>query len=177
MIRWVVLLYSVVLNPTRRVTAQDLTTLAVGIGVLSIKTVLSTGNLILDDNSTEADLTARLEAAIAQDWGKAMPVLVRSAADWRALVAVNPFPEPSLRDPAKVAVRVMRHEPDPATLAKISQKTAADDQFAATPRALWLASAHPLGTSPLLRALSSAKVGIGTWRNASALTKIAAALD
>ena len=175
---WVALLYSVVLTPSRRVRSADLIDLADNLGFAAARTVLSTNNLIFEASGSEADLAARIEGEMTLIYGKAIPVLLRSADDWRALVAVNPFPDPSRHDPAKVAVRVMRHETDPAMMAKIAARCGADESFAATPRALWLALGQQLSTSPLLRAMgAAARMGVGTWRNASAIRKIAAALD
>jgi uncharacterized protein (DUF1697 family) len=174
---WVALLYSVVLPQARRVTSADLTRLAADLGFSSVRTVLSTGNLIFEAGGEEAELAERIEAEVARGWGKAIAVLLRSAPDWRALVAANPFPEQSRLDPSSVAVRVMRAAPDPAVIAALQARCGPDEAFAVTPRALWLASPHQLSLSPLLRAAASPKAGIGTFRNASAIRKIAAALD
>ena len=176
MTRWVALLYSVVLSPSRRVTSADLLQLATAIGVLPFKTVLSTGNIIFDADATEADLTHRFEASIARDWGKPIPVLLRTADDWRALVAQNPFAEQSLATPDQVAVRVMRHHPPADLIERLSRHTT-NAAFATTPRALWIASHGQLSQSPLQRAMGSGKLGPGTFRNASAIVRIAAALD
>lgn len=177
MTRWVALLYSVVLTPQRRVTSDDLRRLGDGLGFANAKTVLSTGNLIFDGAGSEEDLTRRLEAAIAEGWGKSIPVLLRTAQDWLGLVAANPFPAESARTPDKVAVRVMRVAPDPARLAEISRHVTKDAQLRLTPRAIWVASTQPLAQSELLRAIAAPKTGTGTFRNASAIAKIAAALD
>ena len=174
---WVAVLYSVVLTPSRRVTSADLTQLAARLGFSNVKTVLSTGNLIFDAAGEEAELALRIEVEIARSWGKAIPVLLRSAQDWRAFVASNPFRHDTLRGAANVAVRVMRTEPKAEIVAQIAAHRAADEGFVATPRALWVASPRQLSLSPLLRAIASPKVGVGTLRNASAVTKIAAALD
>ena len=174
---WVALLYSVVLTPTRRVTSADLIQLATRLGFSDVKTVLSTGNLIFDVTGEEGELARRIEAEIARSWGKAIPVLLRSAQEWRAMVANNPFPQETLRDAAKVAVRVMRTDPEAEIVARIAARRAVDEGFAATPRALWFASPRQLSVSPLLRAIAAPKVGVGTLRNGSAIAKIAAALD
>ena len=176
MTRWVALLYSVVLTPARRVTAADLMQLAGRLAFCGAKTVLSTGNLIFDDAGDEGSLTLRIEADILRHWGKPIPVLLRSAQDWRALVAANPFPRESRHTPAQVGVRVMRIEPDGPRISEIARKTSMEDRLAASPRAVWVASSGPLSLSPLLRAVGSAKLGVGTFRNASAIAKISAAL-
>lgn len=177
MTQWVGLLYSVILTPTRRVSKADLTLLAQSLGFSAVKTVLSTGNLIFGAEGVEAGLTDLIEARIAESWGRPIPVLLRNAADFRAMVAANPFPEASRLAPAQVAVRVMRQAPAAAELARLQSLSSAEAVFAARERALWVATSTRLSTAPLLRAMGAARMGIGTFRNASALAKIAAALD
>jgi len=174
---WVALLYSVTLTPDRRVTSTDLVGLSRALGFHSARSVLSTGNLILEADGGEDDLALMIESELFRTWGRSIPVLLRQAQAWRDLLAANPFPEQSTADPAKVAVRVMRHAPDPADIARLMSRCGPGEAFAATERALWLASEHQLSVSPLQRAMAAPKTGIGTFRNISAVRKIAAALD
>ena len=177
MTRHVALLYSVVLDQSRRVRGDDLTDIARAVGALPVRTVLSTGNLILDSDQDAGLLEKALERAILQRLGKRIPVFLCSAEDWCALVAANPFPEATRHDPSRVAVRILREDPAPAVLSRIAKAVAPGEAFAATDRALWLASPDLLSTSPLARAIGARWVGEGTFRNASALGKILAALD
>ena len=177
MTRQVALLYSVVPDGTRRIRSEDLTAIAQAAGALPVRTVLSTGNLILETDQDPALLETALEQAILQRHGKPIPVFLRSAEDWRALVAANPFPEATRRDPSRVAVRILRQHPTPAILARIAGTVAPGEAFATTDRAIWLSSPDQLSTSPLARAIGARWAGEGTFRNASALGKILAALD
>ena len=177
MTRWIALLYSVILTPQRRVTSADLIHLAEGLGFSDPKTVLSTGNLIFAGAGTEDDLTRRIEAAIVKNWGRPIPVLLRTAADWVDLVAANPFPAESDSTPDKVAVRVMRVPPAPARMAEIARHVISGEKIMLTSRAIWIASPQQLSRSALLRAVAAPKSGTGTFRNVSAIGKIAMALD
>ncbi len=176
MTEWVALLYSVVLTPVRRVKSSDLLELAEVLSLGPAKTVLSTGNLIFQASGVEAELSRRIEGQIAEAWGKPISVLIRSAEDLRRLLAANPFPTQTALDPAKVAVRVMR-DPLPADLnTRMSEICSQEEAFALQDRALWIMSQDQLSLSPLARVAGSSKPGIGTFRNASALAKIVAAL-
>jgi uncharacterized protein (DUF1697 family) len=168
------MLYSVVISPVRRVTAADLTDLAASLGFSAVKTVLSTGNLVFDAGGDEDKLTTLIEARIAESWGRAIPVLVRSDMDFQALRASNPFPD---ADPARVAVRILRNQPAEDSVAQLPSRCGADEKFAASDRALWVLTGDPTKSSPLIRAMAAPRIGVGTFRNASALMKIAAALD
>ena len=177
MSRQVALLYSVILDPGRRVRSAELLALAGEAGFGAARTVLASGNLIFDSDLPEAALEARLEAVIGRIFGRPIPVIVRDAAAWRALVAGNPFPAETRDDPARVAVRVLRAAPAPAVLARIAARRAEGERMALDGRALWLATPGQLSASPMFRAAGAAWAGEGTLRNASAAARIAAALD
>jgi uncharacterized protein (DUF1697 family) len=172
--RWVALLYSIILSPDRRVQRPDLMDMATGLGFSDARSVLSTGNLVFRAPGDEASLTHRIEAWTAEHWGKAIPVLVRRDTEFQALRAANPFAD---EDPARVAVRILRDQPHEDVLAQLPDRCGPGEKFAARDRALWMLTGDPTKSSPLIRAMSVPRIGVGTFRNASALGKIAAALD
>jgi uncharacterized protein (DUF1697 family) len=177
MTRHVALLYSVVISPQRRVKSAELREIAMECGLMRAKTVLSTGNVLFDSDLEAPQLEDLLHDRIRDFFGRSIAVFVRNTAAWRELVAENPFPKQSLITPALVCVRLMRHQPDAATIARISRSVGVDEHFAVTDRALWVAATDPMSGSPLTRAVNAAWAGEGTMRNASALAKITAALD
>ena len=168
----VALFYSIIL-PTRRIRSADLADVAALAGLRLITTVLSTGNLILDDEADPTALESRLESATLTLFSKAIPVFVRSAPEFRDLTKSNPFPD---ANPAQTAVRILRKNPAPETVTRLQTRLQPQERFAATDRALWATTTGTLSDSPLFRAINSAAIGQGTSRNASALGKIAAAL-
>jgi uncharacterized protein (DUF1697 family) len=175
--RHVALLYSVILTAARRVKSAELIDIANDAGVQVLSTVLSTGNLIVETDQPASALELTLERSLLKLLGKPIPIFVRRAPDWHVLVAANPFPDTTRRDPSRVAVRVMRRQPTPEVISRITASVGPDEHFAATDRALWLATPDQLSTTRLLRAVSANWVGEGTLRSASALAKITAALD
>ena len=170
--RQVALFYSIIL-PSRRIRSADLADVAALAGLHLITTVLSTGNMILDDDTDAAILETRLESATLTLLGKAIPIFVRSAREFLALTNANPFPD---GDRAQTAVRILRQNPTPETLARLETRLKPHERFVATDRALWITTTGALADSPLYRAINSAAIGQGTSRNASASGKIAAAL-
>jgi uncharacterized protein (DUF1697 family) len=175
--RHVALLYSVVLTAARRVRSAELIDIAKDAGAHPLRTVLSTGNIILDFDQTPAVLERALERSVLKLLGKPIPVFVRTASEWRALVAANPFPDATRFDASRVAVRVMRQQPTPEVISRVTTSIGPDEQFAATDRALWLTAPDQLSTTALSRAVAARWAGEGTLRSASALAKILAALD
>jgi uncharacterized protein (DUF1697 family) len=174
--RWVGLLYSVILSADRRVTKADLMAVAARAGLERPVTVLSTGNLIFDAEGDAEALEVRLEAAAAAMLGRAIPVFVRSVADLRAVLATNPFPAQTEADPARVGVRILRHVPSPDVIARIAAKAGEGEVFAAQGRTFWVSGSGSLSNSALFRAAGASWAGEGTFRSASALGKIVAAV-
>jgi uncharacterized protein (DUF1697 family) len=95
--RQVALLYSVVLTAGRRIKSADLFNVASDAGAEPRRSVLSTGNIILESDRMPAALELALERSVLKLLGKPIPVFVRTAAEWRALVVANPFPEATRR--------------------------------------------------------------------------------
>lgn len=176
MTRWVALLYSVVITPTRRLTSADLLAVAGAAGLANARTVLASGNLLFDATGSEAALEVRIAAAVGDVLGRPIPVFLRSAADLAALLAANPFPAETAADATRVAVRVMRALPAPPVLERIAAAAGPGERFTAGDRAIWVATAGLPSASRLARAAGATWAGEGTFRNASAIARIAAAL-
>jgi uncharacterized protein (DUF1697 family) len=94
------------------VAMADLRALLTGLGFADVRTVLQSGNLVFGAAGTDAGaLEARLERELAARLGVATDVLVRTAGEWRALVAANPFPAEAQRDPARLVAVVLKAKP------------------------------------------------------------------
>ncbi|HTO32673.1 MAG TPA: DUF1697 domain-containing protein, partial [Pararhizobium sp.] len=109
MTAFVALLHSIILGPGRRVVMADLRDTCEKIGFQSPRTLVATGNIVFEaDHETAAAVEADLEKAFRDDFGKHVDIIVRTADDWRALAAGNPFPEAARDEAQNVIVRVMR---------------------------------------------------------------------
>ncbi|MEJ6785529.1 DUF1697 domain-containing protein [Aminobacter sp. Piv2-1] len=167
MTTYVALLYSIVLGPGRRLVMSDLRAMAAALGLANPRTLVATGNLVFEANgSSVAELERSLEAAFAQKFGKHVDIIVRDAEAWLKLVAANPFPEESGRDPDQVAVRVMREPVTPEVIERLRPYVSADEKLAAVNGDIWLYFSRNAGSSRLLGALTPRRAGgIGTSRN------------
>jgi uncharacterized protein (DUF1697 family) len=176
MTRWVACLYSVVVGRDVRLTSAHLQDIARAAGLSGARTALSSGNLLFDEEGAEDALVARLEAPVAALFGRPVPVLLRSAAEWQEMLDANPFPNPSRTMPANVGVRLMRRPAPADVIARIAERARPGEQVQAVGRAIWLVLPDGVSTSALFRAASAPWAGQGTFRNASAAARIGAAL-
>jgi uncharacterized protein (DUF1697 family) len=177
--RYVGLLYSIVLAPGRRVVMADLRALAKELGLARPRTLLATGNLVFEADGTDPRaLEALVEPAFAERFGRQVDIIVREAAGWRRLLASNPFPEASAREPARVAVRVMRTPIGEEVLQALEPFRTEDERIAVAGGDLWIHFGHGQGGSRLAAAATPARTGgAGTFRNWNTVRRIGAMLE
>jgi uncharacterized protein (DUF1697 family) len=174
---WVALLYSIVLGSGRRVVMEELRMLADEVGLERPRTLLATGNLIFEAAGDARGIEARLEPAFAARFGKAIDIIVRDGADWPRLMAGNPFPEASAREPARVAVRIMRAPAAAGTAERLAPYLAGEERVAVVGGDLWVHLPHGISQSRLPGAITPKREGVGTFRNWNTVRRIGAALE
>ncbi|MFO1209498.1 MAG: DUF1697 domain-containing protein [Amaricoccus sp.] len=176
---WVALLYSIVLGPKRRVVMAELRALAAELGFAAPRTLLASGNLIVEAEASDARaVEARIEPAFAARFGRPIDIIVRAGAEWNGLLAGNPFPEESARAPSRVWARVMRAPVDAALAGRLERWRAGGERVAVVGGDLWVFMPDGVAGSRLASAMTPARTGgAGTFRNWNTLRKIGAALD
>jgi uncharacterized protein (DUF1697 family) len=160
---YVALLHSIVLAPGRRVVMSDLRDMAEQLGYRNPRTLVSTGNLVLE--AAEAPLLeteTKLEDAFKARFGKPVDIIVRRDADWLDLAAANPFPD---GEGSQVIVRVMRSPLDRAVLDTLRKYADPHQRLAITRGDLWIDFAGKASEWKLLSALTTKRMGVGTLRN------------
>ena len=167
MTTYVALLYSIVLDKSRRVAMADLRGIAKRLGYENPRTLVSTGNMIFEAGDRPvADIEAALEKAFEDFHGKHVDIIVRRAEDWQKLVAANPFADQSRETPDLVCVRVMRN-PAGANLAALFDRYSTEgEQVAIVDGDVWVAFTGRPSESRLAAILTPQRMGgIGTSRN------------
>jgi uncharacterized protein (DUF1697 family) len=175
----VALLYSIVLGPKRRVVMAELRAVAEELGFRRPRTLAASGNLVFEaDEADPRAVEARLEPAFAARFGRHVDIIVRPGAEWRQLLAGNPFVEASAQEPARVVARVMRDAVGPAVAAALEPYRAPGERIAVVDGDLWLHFPHGQGTSRLASAITPARAGgVGTLRNWNTLRGIGTLLQ
>jgi uncharacterized protein (DUF1697 family) len=163
---------------SRRATSADLRALMAELGFDDARTLLQSGNLVFRSEDTGATLEAKIEAAFEAQFGFASEVLVRSAAEWRAIVAANPMTEMAERDPSHLVVMPLKAASGAAALKALSEAIQGRETVEAVGRDLFIAYPDGIGDSKLTTAAIERRLGVrGTARNWNTVTKLAAMLD
>jgi uncharacterized protein (DUF1697 family) len=88
---YIALLRAVNVGGTGKLPMAELKIMCERVGFKSVRTYIASGNVVFQSTKTEAQVKATLEKALAAYAGKAVGVMVRSAAEMAAVLAENPF--------------------------------------------------------------------------------------
>ena len=114
---FVALLRAVNVGGTGKLAMSELKAICEAAGFADVRTFIASGNVIFGSAKSEAQIKAALEARLKAHAGKPVGVLVRTAAEFAAVLRANPFPEAA----PNRTLAVFLDKPPPATcLAEIS---------------------------------------------------------
>jgi uncharacterized protein (DUF1697 family) len=174
--RVIALVRAVNVGGTGKLVMADLTKLLIGMTFTGVKTLLQSGNVVFGTNAqADAALEATLEAAVLKKLGLQTAFYVRSADEWDAIIANNPYPEAAKTDPSHLLVMTFKTAPDPANVIALQAAIPGRETVHAIGKQLYLFYPDNIGDSKL-PAIIERKLGIkGTARNWNTVRKLAAA--
>ena len=151
--------------------------LAEALGWCDPRTYIQSGNLLFEAKGNAAALETALESAIQAKLGLAIPVLVRSAADWAALLAANPFAQEAEAEPNRVMVALSKRPLQDGAAQALEAKGAAGERVNAAGGALWFHYPQGAGQSKITPAMidkaAGSPVTARNWRTALTLRDMA----
>lgn len=176
--RFVALLRGINVGGNKKVPMADLRAMTAKLGFEDPKTLLQSGNLVFDAKSqATAKLEQVLEGATKRTIGVDCAYLVRTGAEWAAIVAANPYAKHAMENPAYTVVTFCREAPDAAALKALRLDAHGEEDFKAIGRELYLWYPNGQGQSKLAEALGRNRLGtICTARNWNTVQKISAIL-
>jgi uncharacterized protein (DUF1697 family) len=87
-VRYIALLRGINVGGNRIIKMADLRAMFVAAGATDVETYIQSGNVVFTHWRASS---AKLEERIAKDTGFDVPVVLRTAAEWTALIDANPF--------------------------------------------------------------------------------------
>ncbi len=175
---FVALLRAVNLGPHNKVSMADLKALAERVKLTEARTLLQSGNLLFQTKAQASSaLEKTLEGALTKELGLTTPVLVRSAGEWQAAVAANPFPQEAKADPSHLVIMPLKAKPTKDGLKALEAAIVGRERVKLVRQELYLVYPDGIGVSKLTIQLVERKLGTtGTGRNWNTALKIAALL-
>ena len=98
---FVALLRAINVGGTGKLSMKELAAVCTNLGLNKVRTHIQSGNVVFESTLSEESVRNKLERALAEQMGKRIDVVVRTASNLRLILEANPFPD---AQPAKVAV-------------------------------------------------------------------------
>jgi uncharacterized protein (DUF1697 family) len=158
----VALLRGINVGGGRKVPMAELRAVAEGLGFARVRTLIASGNLVFEADGASAELETALEAAVEKHFGFPVDVMVRTAAQWSATIAANPFPAEAEAAPKFLLLYAGKRADAEAAVAYLQPRAAPAEKVAGHGNALWIYFANGGGRSKLS---GGPKPGLWTGRN------------
>ena len=153
----------------------DLRDFMTSLGLDGVTTLLQSGNVVFQSDVSADRLEQQLERASEERFGARIEFFVRSAAEWNAMIAANPFPKEAKADPSHLLAVVLKKPPTAATVTALQQAITGREVVRAKDRCAYIVYPDGIGRSKLTSALIEKMLGArGTGRNWNTVLKLAA---
>jgi uncharacterized protein (DUF1697 family) len=170
------LLRAVNLPGHNKIGMADLRELLAAAGMQDVRSLLQSGNVVFrNDVHTATQLERLLEHAAAKRLGLETDFFVRTASDWKTVVAGNPFPDEARTDPSHLLVVFLKAAPDREAVTALQSAITGREVVRAKGRHAYVVYPDGIGRSRLTSALIEKKLATrGTGRNWNTVLKLAA---
>lgn len=172
MARQVVLLRGINLGAHKRIPMPELRELLSGAGFGEVRTLLASGNVVLDTDLPLDELTGRCEQLIEERFGFPVPVITRTRDELAEVASANPL-GPVAHDPKRYLVTFASAAPPGEVVSRLEGLAAPEERVLAIGRELY--SWHPdgVGRSKLWSTMAGPGLGVtATARNWKTVTAL-----
>jgi uncharacterized protein (DUF1697 family) len=162
----------------RKLPMADLRAMFEDLGLATCRTLLQSGNVVFDCGRRDERALERLLAVeTLARFELTTDYFVRSASEWRAIIAANPFPEEAERDPGHLLVLPLKGSPSQAAAQSLRDAIRGREVIQLRGATLYAYYPDGIGTSKLtLPIIERALDSRGTARNWNTVLKLAALL-
>ena len=171
---YVALLRAINVGAHNRIAMADLRAMCEKIELPNAKTLLVSGNLVFESRVTSsAKLEGLLEASSTKHLGVTTDYFVRSAKEWQAIIAANPFPAEAKTDPARLIMMCLRDAPSAAAVKALQSAIKGRETVRANGKQAYFIYPDGMGHSKLtITTIEKAFGTRGTARNWNTVLKL-----
>jgi uncharacterized protein (DUF1697 family) len=160
----IALLRAVNVGGTGKLPMAELKAIADELGLANARTYIASGNLLFVSSAAEAKVKDQLQAALKVHFGKPLEVMIRTAAEMKAVADANPFAD----EPGNRVVAIFLDQaPPPGALDEVRGQK--DERIALGAREIYVHYGDGMADSRLV--IPAAKAG--TARNMNTVAKLA----
>jgi len=159
-----------------QVAMADLRSLLVDLGFDAVQSLLQSGNLVFRSRTrARATLQRVLEEGVRASLGLETDFFVRTAEEWQAVIARNPFRKEAERDPGHLVVFFMKDAPKARDVKALRTAITGPEVVRADGTEAYIVYPIGQGRSRLTNVLIEAKLGTrGTGRNWNTVLRLGA---
>lgn len=170
---FVALLRGINVGGNKKVPMAELRELAGKLGWQQVATYIASGNVLFAGKQTAAAAERALEQAIARHFGFEVPVVVRTAAQWRAFAAGSPFRDAEKARPNALHLGSSKATPGRGAAAALQQYAKSGERIVIDGGAIWIDFAGGVAGSKLTPAVLDRLVGspvtMRNWKTVQAI--------
>lgn len=163
----------------KQIRMKDLETVYLSLGFNKVLTYIQSGNVIFmsDDNTTVKELSEKIETAIFDRFGFAVPVIIRTLDEMKSALEANPFKNADRSVPEKIYLTFLDKKPHLADVEKLSHLSFLPDRFIIIEKEVYLNCAGGYGTTKLSNTFFENKLKVKAttrnWNTVNKLTELA----
>ena len=174
MTSFIALLRGVNVGGNKKIAMADLRACAEKLGFEQPQTLLQSGNLVFRSaKRSAADVEKQLQRALNAQLGFDCEVIVRTAEEWKAVVAKNPFADAAKNDPGHVLLMCLRDAPPEEAVAALRSAIVGREVVEVRGRDAYFVYPDGVGTSRLTNTVIEKRLGTrGTARNWNTVLKL-----
>jgi uncharacterized protein (DUF1697 family) len=171
---YISVLRAINLGSHNKIAMSDLRAMLETLGCEEPKTVVLSGNVVFKSPIGSADKVEKLlEAASATHLGVTTDYFVRTAREWRAIIAANPFPKAARTDPGHLVMMCLRDAPSPAQVKALQEAIKGREIMKTHGRQAYFVYPDGIGRSKLtIKMIEKALGTTGTARNWNTVLKL-----
>ena len=173
---YLALLRGINVGGRNQVAMADLRHLLAQLDCGDVRSLLQSGNLVFRSNATGgARLERLLRAKLEESLGLQTDVLVRTKAEWKTIVAHNPFPNEAAHNPGQLLAMFLSSAPSATDVKALQAATRGPEVLRADGKQVYIVYPDGIGRSRLTNSAIESHLGTrGTGRNWNTVLKLAA---
>jgi uncharacterized protein (DUF1697 family) len=147
--------------------------MAADMGLKNPRTLLASGNLVVESGKATDTLEADIEAAMEKTFGLKVAAMVRTPTDWSRLIAANPFAAEAAAHPSKMLAMVMKDGVKPGAIEACRALAEGGERVETIDDVLYFWFPNGQGESGIFKKATPRMLGMGTGRNWNTVLKLA----
>ncbi|TPW04873.1 MAG: hypothetical protein FD125_994 [bacterium] len=156
-----------------RAPVSGLRAMAADMGLKNPRTLLASGNLVVESDKATVALEADIEAAMEKTFGLKVAAMVRTPEQWAGLVAANPFPAEAAAHPSKMIAMVMKDGVKDGAIEACRALAEGGERVETIDDVLYFWFPNGQGESGIFKKATPRMLGMGTGRNWNTVLKLA----